>query len=547
MSSAQRPMTLPDALGLAQDLRFYSFEVCPFEVGDLVRAAGSPGHRLLWRDELCLLGVGEALRLPLGPPWGSPRNTALVNQVLSSVRLREPLAGPTSLPRPSTPGRPGPTPGRVPGSRHAVDLPEGRPDEGPPASGPLPASRRAEDKLVAGCPPPRLPAGPVAMGALPYDPGRAGYLVVPEVLVAKSPDAARVTLVTSKGRPVPDIETVLAFLRRLSAEPARAVPPDSFTLTASMPHEAWKSLVARTVQAISRGELAKVVLARCVEVSANRPFVLHEALARLAALYPSCAVFHYEGFIGASPEILIRRTGERVLSHPLAGTVAHSGDQSTDQAALANLLASPKTRHEHQLVVDAVAGRLRPYCSQLEVPPQPSVVALRNVSHLGSALRGTLRSPAAPTPGSGGADQAGSQQPPPPWHDGTSASVADRSRPSLTAGSPVAGNGSSLPSALDLAALLQPTPAVGGNPTEAAIEWQRSTEGFDRGWYAGPLGWVDATGDGEWVLGLRSARVLGERAWLYAGNGIVAGSDPDSELAETQLKLQALLAALVRP
>ena len=107
--------------------------------------------------------------------------------------------------------------------------------------------------------------------------------------------------------------------------------------------------------------------------------------------------------------------------------------------------------------------------------------------------------------------------------------------------------GPGLPTSLELAALLQPTPAVGGLPVDAAIQWQRQNEGFDRGCYAGPLGWVDSAGDGEWVLGLRSAHVSGNRAVMYAGNGIVVGSDPDAELGETQLKLQALLAALVRP
>jgi menaquinone-specific isochorismate synthase len=264
-----------------------------------------------------------------------------------------------------------------------------------------------------------------------------------------------------------------------------------------MPHAQWKLLVAQAVAQMGQGPFTKVVLARRVDVVANRPFVLPETLSRLANLYPSCAVFHVEGFIGASPETLVRRTGLDVLSHPLAGTVARSGDTATDAALLAGLMASGKDRHEHQLVVDQIAAKLRPLCQHLEVPPVPSVLALRNVSHLGTELRGTLA-------------------------DGSASSLA-------------------------LAALLQPTAAVGGLPTEAALSWQRHNEGFDRGTYAGPVGWVDSRGDGEWALGLRSADVSGCRATLYAGNGIVAASVPDAELAETQLKLQALLAALVRP
>ena len=168
---------------------------------------------------------------------------------------------------------------------------------------------------------------------------------------------------------------------------------------------------------------------------------------------------------------------------------------------MARLMASVKDRHEHKVVVDAIARALKPYCSSLQVPVRPSVVALRNVSHLGTVLRGTLRGGAA----------AGA------------------------------------PSSLELAALLQPTPAVGGLPVAAALRWQRENEGFQRGRYAGPVGWVDSRGDGEWAVGLRSADISGRRAALYAGAGVVPGSDPEAELAETQLKLQALLAALVRP
>jgi menaquinone-specific isochorismate synthase len=162
-------------------------------------------------------------------------------------------------------------------------------------------------------------------------------------------------------------------------------------------------------------------------------------------------------------------------------------------------MASPKARHEHQVVVDALVSALAPWCSDMDVPDQPSVMGLRNVSHLATHITGTL-TPSEPRP-----------------------------------------------SALELVARVHPTPAVGGTPTDTAIKYLQSVEGFDRGCYAGPVGWVDGRGDGAWAIGIRSAVVSGANAYLYAGNGIVAGSDPDEELAETQLKLQALLAALVRP
>ena len=163
--------------------------------------------------------------------------------------------------------------------------------------------------------------------------------------------------------------------------------PDRFELAACIPHDEWKQLVAKAVGEMEGGSLAKVVLARQVEVVANRPFVLPETLARLASLYPSCTVFHVEGFIGASPEILLRRTGAKILSHPLAGTVARSGDPATDKALLAGLMGSRKDRHEHQLVVDAIAAKLQPWCTSLDVPKAPTVMPLRNVSHLGTEIR----------------------------------------------------------------------------------------------------------------------------------------------------------------
>jgi menaquinone-specific isochorismate synthase len=166
----------------------------------------------------------------------------------------------------------------------------------------------------------------------------------------------------------------------------------------------------------------------------------------------------------------------------------------------AGLLASAKERAEHRFVVDDVASGLAPLCQRLDVPDQPSIVPLRNVSHLGTQVSGQLAGP------------------PTAW-----------------------------PTALDLAATLHPTAAVGGTPRAAALDWLARREGFDRGPYAGPVGWVDARGDGEWMVGIRSALVQGTTARLYAGVGIVADSDPVAELAETQLKLQALLAALVRP
>jgi menaquinone-specific isochorismate synthase len=210
-------------------------------------------------------------------------------------------------------------------------------------------------------------------------------------------------------------------------------------------------------------------------------------------------IFSMGGFLGASPELLMSRVGDRIESHPLAGTVARSGDVHGDEAHAAKLMSSTKARHEHQVVVDVLREALSSVCDELTVPEQPSIVGLRNVSHLGTHIVGRL--------------SAGAAQ----------------------------------PSALELVARVHPTPAVGGTPTETAIRYLQKVEGFDRRFYAGPVGWMDRRGDGAWAIGIRCAQVDGASAHLYAGNGIVAGSDPAEELAETQLKLQALLAAMVRP
>lgn len=274
--------------------------------------------------------------------------------------------------------------------------------------------------------------------------------------------------------------------------------PDAFSLTPSLSHADWCDLVGDATVAIESGQFEKVVLARAVEVNANRPIVIADVVRRLHDLYPSCATFSIDGFVGASPELLISRFGSDVASYPLAGTTARVGDPDADAAAAAALLASDKDRAEHRLTVDGVANALGEWCSSLIVPDGPGVVALRNVTHLGTRITGVL--------------------------------------------------GANAPaSVLDLVSALHPTAAVGGQPSKQALAWLADHERLERGRYAGPLGWVNAVGDGEWWVGIRCAEIDDTRAVLRAGCGIVAGSDPVAELVESQLKLQALLAALVRP
>lgn len=370
-----------------------------------------------------------------------------------------------------------------------IDLPEG-------LGGPDTATRvQAALAEIASVDPLELPGtGPVAIGALPFDPAAGGHLVVPRRIFGRHGDRGWVTTVA----PV-DSGPAPVVLGPDPRAPGDGSPPDRFTLTPTMAHQAWKEVIADAVEVLRRGDLRKVVLARRIDIEANRPFVISDVLERLTALYPSCMVYSVEGFLGASPELLISRYGSQVESHPLAGTVARSGDVHGDEALVARLMSSPKARHEHQVVVDAIATALHPLCPSLAIPDSPSVMGLRNVSHLGTHITGRLAS------------------------------------------------GPDTPSALDLVARVHPTPAVGGTPTDAAMRYLQKVEGFDRGRYAGPVGWVDSRGDGCFALGIRGAEVSGAEARIFAGNGIVAGSDPSEELAETQLKLQALLAALVRP
>jgi menaquinone-specific isochorismate synthase len=403
------------------------------DLPNLLEAAGAGG--LLWRDEHGgLVGDGVALRLSLPGGLADAEAVRSVGETLRALTVED-----------------------------AVGLP--------------------------GC-------GPVAIGALPFDPTAPATLVVPRRIIGRRDGRAWVTTIGPANKLPAGAAVDTGAADGVGARAGD--PPDEFTLTPSLSHAEWKAMVASAVERIQSGDFRKVVLARRIDIAANRPFIVADVLARLEALYPSCMIFSIDGFIGASPELLIGRRGDRVSSHPLAGTVARSGDAHSDEVLVAGLMASPKARREHQVVVDVLRAALAPACTELEVPDAPSVLGLRNVSHLATNISGRLRPPAYET-------------------------------------------------ALELVARVHPTPAVGGTPTPAALDYLQKVEGFDRHTYAGPVGWVDARGDGAWAVGIRCAEVDGARARIFAGNGVVAGSDPDDELAETQLKLQALLAALVRP
>jgi isochorismate synthase len=264
------------------------------------------------------------------------------------------------------------------------------------------------------------------------------------------------------------------------------------------PAHDYAAAVSTAVDRIRRGELRKVVLARTVEVRAGRALDPRLLLHRLRAVDPDAFTFAAptnDGVIvGASPELLVSRFGREIRSNPLAGSAPRSGDADEDRASAEALERSAKEREEHAIVVEAVAETLRPMCEELTWDPEPVLRETPNVWHLSTRFRGTLRDPA--------------------------------------------------PTALDLVTELHPTPATAGTPTEAALAAIDELEPFDRGRYAGPVGWVNADGDGEWAIAIRCAELRGDHATLYAGAGIVKGSDPEREVAETEPKFRAFLDAL---
>jgi salicylate biosynthesis isochorismate synthase/menaquinone-specific isochorismate synthase len=331
-----------------------------------------------------------------------------------------------------------------------------------------------------------------------------GSLVVPEVSLARQ--SADVWL-TANLDVAPDdtVADVLGRVQRRLGElgPGATLPlldPDpagTYKVTSPMPPAHFEEAVARAVQRIRGGEMEKIVLARDVEVRAP---VAHDPAAILGLLreaFPSCYVFAVgrgeATFLAASPELLIRREGQRASTVALAGSARRSADPAVDDHLGEQLLRSDKDREENAIVARRIARALRPLSVWVTAAPEPALVRVANIQHLGTPIRAQL---AAPT------------------------------------------------GAVELAGALHPTPAVGGEPGAVAARLIPALEGLDRGWYAGTVGWTDAVGDGEFCVALRCALLRGSVARLYAGCGIVRDSEPAAELAESEVKLGALLPLL---
>lgn len=323
--------------------------------------------------------------------------------------------------------------------------------------------------------------GPVALVSSTFATGAGGSVaVVPQVLVGRRGDRWWQTTVDAASLPAP------------VAAPAEREDRARYA-GSSVPDVLWLEAVAEAVRRIRRGDLEKVVLARDYAVWSRQPFEARSLLGHLHHRFPRCHVFRVDDLVGASPELLVRRRADRFESLVLAGSAPSFADPGRDSAAARRLLESDKDRWEHELAVRSVRTAMGPLTEDAHIADQPEILRLDNVQHLATPVSARVV---------GG-------------HD-----------------------------ALTLAGALHPTAAVGGTPTELAVETISELEGMDRGRYTGPVGWIDRRGDGEFAIALRCAEISGARARLFAGAGIVADSLPEAELDETRIKLGAMMGAL---
>jgi menaquinone-specific isochorismate synthase len=353
----------------------------------------------------------------------------------------------------------------------------------------------------------------VAVGGFAFAPDGGGSpqwrgyapasLHVPEVALLRRGDDVRVT-VAALATPDDTVDDLQARIERRLGELRSAplplldpLPTSRARVSSVMPPEHYEAAVARAVERIRAGELDKLVLAREVAVHAGAP---HDAAAVHGVLreaFPACFTFAVgrgdATFLAASPELLLRREGLRLSTMALAGSARRSADPSVDDHLGERLRTSAKDRSEHDIVIRRIQRTLRPHALWVAAGEEPVVVKVANIQHLATPVRAQLAAPRG---------------------------------------------------AVELAALLHPTPAVGAEPEAVGLPLIPALEGLDRGWYAGPVGWTDANEDGEWCVALRCALLRGPDARCYAGVGVVADSDPAAELAETEIKLEALLPVL---
>lgn len=332
-------------------------------------------------------------------------------------------------------------------------------------------------------------SGIVSFASFAFEPGRS-VVVIPHIVVGRSGDKTWVTAITDAHEPVEN--PLMLLTPREDFAPMGEITWEEGT----QPVAKWQRAISEVVEKINRGEVDKVVLARDVVARSTELIDIRNLLTRLSNSYRECWAFAVDGLVGATPEMLVKRRGDRVTSRVLAGTVRRGEDKNQDANLAEALLASDKDQEEHEYAVSSVAQALANHCTNLDVPEEPRLLRLPNVQHLATDITGLL------------ADEI----------------------PVLT-----------------LAASLHPTAAVCGTPTERAANIIRAVEGMERDRYAGPVGWMDAKGDGEFGIALRCGEIDSDdprKIRLFAGCGIVAGSDPISELAESAAKLKPMRHAL---
>ena len=338
---------------------------------------------------------------------------------------------------------------------------------------------------------------PRCHGLLPFQPGRPGVGMVPQVQWFASEGRSWVTVLGSTPENCADtMDSLAAFIE--AVQPPDDEPLRLVTLVEHPTPRIFENWVGAAVAAIGRGDLGKVVLSRTADGVCEQPNDPAAVLERMQEREPSCVLFSHPSadgrFVGASPELLMERRGSAIRSHPLAGTTplgpGHEGGRLLERSA--------KDLEEHRLVVDDIAARLSPLCDVLTVPEAPTLVELRSVAHLGTEMKGTLS-------------------------DATSDSAH----------------------CFALLQAIHPTPAVAGVPLAVALEMITSIEDSDRGYFAGAVGWFSASGDGDWVLGIRGAILDGTRFSVRAGAGIVGDSNPLDEVEETRIKLSSILEAVI--
>jgi isochorismate synthase len=374
------------------------------------------------------------------------------------------------------------------------------------------AWRHLTDRAIVEAPG-RLPGlGPLLFGGFAFDPQRPksdlwqgypdGRMVLPSMMLTLRDGAAWLTCNVMVG-PDSNLDAEIAATAAIYEELATPTLKRYRTgkvwadLHELQPADEWQTRIRATTRDIDESKLEKVVLARAVRLEALEPFDTAQALERLSSHYADCFIFAVARgescFLGATPERMAKVDDGEFSAMGLAGSVRRGATPAEDDDLGQQLLNSAKDQHEHEVVVQALLDGLGDLCECLQVPSSPTLLKLKNVQHLHTPLSGTLR------------------------------------------------RGITL---LDVVERLHPTPAVGGHPRDVALALIREREGFDRGWYAGPIGWIDGQGNGEMAVAIRSGLVHQNEAFLFAGCGIVAGSDPEREYAESCAKLRPMLLAL---